>query len=277
MLLPDHFLDVLLGEDVPHGDLTTHSLGIGESNGSMQFAARSALVACCVEEAVRIVERAGGSATALCRSGDALSPGAPLLDARGPAGALFAAWKVAQTLVEAASGIATATRAMVDAAAKAGGAVVACTRKTFPGGRAISLKGVLAGGGVAHRLGLSDSILVFPEHRGFLDGDLAVRIARVKAGCPERKVVAEVTTLDDALAVALAGVDALQLEKFTPKAVAAVSQALASMSKPPLLAAAGGINEGNAEAYTRAGAQVLVTSWPYSAKPAEVQVTIRRA
>lgn len=275
--LPDELLDRLLAEDVPHGDVTTHGLALTGRPGRMTFAARTPMVACCVEEAGRLIDRAGGKAVTFCASGDLLAAEAPILEAAGPAEALLAAWKVAQTLVEATSGIATAVRAMVDAAARGGGAVIACTRKTFPGAKAPSLRAVVAGGGVPHRLGLSDSILVFPEHRAFLDGDLTGHLARLRARYPEKKVVAEACGTDDALALAWAGVDVLQLEKFSPDGVAEVARALAAMPRPPLLAAAGGIGAANAEAYARAGAKVLVTSSPYWAKPAEVQVRIEAA
>jgi molybdenum transport protein len=272
--LSDDILSRLLAEDVPHGDITTHGLGIGAQPGRMTFAARAPMVLCCVEEAARMVVLAGGSAETHARSGDWLEPGSAILTAHGPAEALLAAWKVAQTLVEATAGIATATRRLVDAAAAAGGAAVACTRKTFPGAKAPSLKAVLAGGGVPHRLGLSDSLLIFPEHRVFLDSDLAGHIARLKAVSPEKKVVAEAASLEDALQLAQDGVDVLQLEKFSPDAVAEVARHLAALAHPPVLAVAGGINADNAAAYVRAGARVLVTSSPYWAKPADVQVRI---
>jgi molybdenum transport protein len=272
--LSDAFLDQLLAEDVPHGDLTTSALAIGSCPGRMHFAARTPQTVCCVEEAVRLIERAGGRAVAACRSGDILSADAPILDAEGAAEALLAAWKVAQTLIEATSGISTAVRAMVEAAEKGGGAVVACTRKTFPGAKAPSLKAVFAGGGVAHRLGLSDSLLVFPEHRTFLGPDMAEAIQHLKAAYPEKKVVAEVNGLDEALRMARAGVDVLQLEKFSPAAVAETAVALGDLAAPPLLAAAGGVTVTNAEAYVRAGAKILVTSSPYWAKPSEVSVRV---
>ena len=272
--LPDDLLDRLLAEDVPCGDLTTHALGIGGKPGRMRFAARSAMVACCVEDAARIIERAGGAAKTLCQSGDWREPGALLLEAEGPAESLLAAWKVAQTLVEATSGIATATRRIVEAALQGGGATVACTRKNFPGAKAQSMKAVLAGGGVPHRLGLSDSILLFPEHRAFLGPDLAAAVARLKAVCPEKKLVAEITNADEAVELARAGIDVLQAEKFTPDALHELARHLSWVPKPPLLAAAGGVDAGNAEAYVRAGAQILVTSSPYWARPADVQVTI---
>ena len=68
--------------------------------------------------------------------------------------------------MEYAGGIAERTRAMVDAARSVNPqAVVAGTRKHYPGGKRIALAGLLAGGGTVHRLGLSDSILVFAKIR----------------------------------------------------------------------------------------------------------------
>jgi molybdenum transport protein len=272
--LPDDLLSRLLSEDLPHGDLTTHLLKIGGAAGVMTFASRGAMVVACIEEAARIIELAGAKATLHAASGDWAEDKRPLLTAEGPAECLLAGWKVAQTLVEQASGIASAVRRMVDAAQAGGGATIACTRKSFPGTRAISLKAVLAGGGVPHRLGLSDTILLFPEHRAFIGGDLSSYLLRLRQGAPEKKIVAEAASFEDALLLAEAGVDVLQLEKFPPELVEKLVQSLAGFSPRPVIAAAGGVNAKNAEAYARAGAQVLVTSAPYNAPPAEVQVRI---
>ncbi|MDR3437287.1 ModD protein [Telmatospirillum sp.] len=272
--LSDSVLEQLLNEDVPFGDLTSTALAIGERSGRMRFVARTAQVLCCVEEAVRLIELAGGQARAECRTGAQVAAGTWILEAEGAAGALLAAWKVAQNLIEATSGIATAVRALVAAAERGGGAVIACTRKNFPGTKLLAIKAVQAGGGVPHRLGLSDSILMFPEHRVFLQENLADAVARLRSGYPEKKVVAEVNTPEEALALAQAGIDVVQLEKFPPEQVAVVVQSFASLDRPPLVAAAGGVVVTNAEAYVRAGAQILVTSSPYWAKPTEVAVTI---
>lgn len=277
LVLPDSLLQSFLHEDVPYGDLTTGLLAIGAEPARIGFAARTPLQLCGVEEAARLIQLAGGDAAPLRRSGTWCEPGVPVLEGQGRAETVIAAWKVAQTLVETASGIATAVRHIRDAAERGGGAAVACTRKSAPGTRALALKAVQAGGGIAHRLGLSDSILVFPEHCAFLDEAPAATVRRLKAACPERRVVVEAATRDDALIWAEAGADVLQLEKFPPEAVAEIAHFLAGMASPPLLAAAGGVNEGNACAYAQAGARLLVTSAPYWAKPAEIQVRIGRA
>lgn len=269
--IADAELDRWFAEDVPHGDLTTHALGIGAQAAAMDFHARQDMVAACVEEAARLIERAGGRVTDRVASGARLPAQGLILTAEGPAQSLLAAWKVAQTLVEMASGIASAAAAIVDAARAANPAItIACTRKAFPGTRAVAAKAVLSGGAAMHRLGLSETLLVFPEHCAFIALDDAV--ARLKAACPEKKVVVEVADLAQASAALAAGADVIQLEKFTPDQVA---QAAALPGRTAKLAAAGGINAANAAAYARAGADILVTSSPYWAPPRDVQVRIR--
>ncbi len=145
-LLDDRALLALLQEDLPHGDLTSRALGIGPAPGRLRMAARDPMVLAGVEEAARIFALLGARAEIAAPSGAERAPGAPILAVEGPAEALFAGWKVAQTLMEWASGLATAAGALVRAAAEgAPGTVVACTRKTVPGTRALAFKAVTAG------------------------------------------------------------------------------------------------------------------------------------
>ena len=162
--LDDLHLLALLHDDVPSGDLTTQALGIGAQVAQLAFHARQPMTVCATEEAVRLFELAGAQATLLLSSGSPANAGDLLLEARGSAASLHSAWKAAQTLVEWASGIATATAAVV---AQSGGVAVACSRKNVPGTKTLSAKAVRAGGGIMHRLGLSETLLVFAEHRLF--------------------------------------------------------------------------------------------------------------
>ena len=269
-------LEALLADDVPYGDLTTQALGIGDAPGEMTFAARDAMVVAEAESAAALLELAGCRVALATKSGTALAAGAKILAASGPAAALHRGWKVAQTLVEIWSGVATAARAIVDAAAAVSpDVVVACTRKNVPGTKSYAIRAVRAGGAVMHRLGLSETVLVFPEHRAFLGGEtLQDTVRRLRRAAPEKKLVVEVSTVDDGAAAAAAGFDVIQAEKFTPADVAALAGRLASANPRPLIAAAGGINPDNAAAYAKAGAGILVTSWPYLARPRDVQVRI---
>ncbi|PZA09812.1 ModD protein [Rhodopseudomonas palustris] len=271
-------LECLLDDDVPCGDLTTEALGIGAAPGVMTFAARDPMMLALAEDAAAIIRLCGGEVELVASSGSRLAAGASILTARGSASALLRSWKVAQTLIEIWSGVATAARDIVDAARAVSPSIaVACTRKNTPGTKRFAVAAVKAGGATMHRLGLSETVLVFSEHRGFLDEPLAATVSRLRATLPEKKLITEVASIEAALAAADAGFDVLQLEKFAPADVAALAQQLAARPSRPVIAVAGGVNAGNAAAYGEAGAQVLVTSAPYTAKPRDVQVRITPA
>jgi molybdenum transport protein len=86
-----------------------------------------------------------------------------------------------------------------------------------------------------------------------------------------------VTSFEAAIEAAVAGFDVIQAERFTPPEIAALvarMKAMASVWNRPVVAAAGGINAENVAAYVRAGADIVVTSSPYLARPRDVQVRI---
>lgn len=270
-------LEELLADDVPYGDLTTDALGVGAASGTMQFTARDKMVLALVEDAAAIIDLAGCQVELFASSGSVLEPGSPILTARGPASALLRSWKVAQTLIEVWSGVATDARAIVAAAtAVAPNIAVACTRKNVPGTRRFAVAAVKAGGAVMHRLGLSETVLVFPEHRAFLGKEPFVGLVeRLRRVAPEKRLVVEVNTLEAAIVAASVGFDVIQAEKFTPAQVALLVARMAAIGRSrPVVAVAGGIDAGNVAAYAQAGADVVVTSSPYLARPCDVQVQI---
>jgi molybdenum transport protein len=273
--IDDTELERILGEDVRYGDLTTTALAIGALPGAISFSARTAMTVCGVEEAARMLTMAGCVCGSAAKRGTLVQAGTLLLQAEGSAAALHRVWKTAQTLIEYASGIASSAARIVAAVDSNGsGPAVVCSRKNFPGTRAIASLAITAGGASAHRLGLSETLLIFAEHRVFLHGDLAQHLTRVKRHHPEKKLVVEVTEIEEGLSVARAGGDIIQLEKFSLEQTAAFVRAARSLPYPPLVAAAGGINVSNAAAYAATGVDILVTSAPYFAIPGEVQVSI---
>ncbi|HTV32487.1 MAG TPA: ModD protein [Methylocella sp.] len=271
-------IDRLIDEDFRFGDLTTRALGIGKRPGRITYAARQGLVLCGSEEASRLFSRLGASVRFTAPTGLRADKDTLLLEAEGPAAILQAGWKVAQTLMEWASGIATAASEIVASARREAPRIaVLCTRKSVPFTRQISLKAVLAGGGEIHRLGLSDSIMLFDEHRVFWPhpGDFKTIVAQLRSHAPERAVMVEVTTEADAFAAAEAMADVIQLEKFSPGSVARVVHAIRKRPDGrPVIAAAGGITTLNAGEYAKAGADTLVTSAPYYARPVDIQVRL---
>ncbi|TCZ63516.1 ModD protein [Roseicella aquatilis] len=270
-------LDALLREDAPFGDMTTLALGIGDQPGRAMLRAGAAMTLCCVEEAEQLFLLAGcRGVSRFAASGCQLEAGADILLAEGPSAALHLAARTAQVLVEASSGVATRARRILKAA-RAGrpDIAVACTARHLPGTREVMLKAVMAAGCTPHRFGLSESMLVFARHRAFL-GRVPPRewIARMRAAQPERRIVVAAESVDEAVLYAASGVDGVQLDHMAPEQVAEAVRAIAALDRRPSIAATGGIQEGNAAAYAAAGADVLVTSAPYSAPPIDVTVSI---
>lgn len=278
-MIPDEELMRILLDDCPFGDITTQGLGIDRVPASALLAARDEMTLAGVEEAARMFELCGVEARIVNASGTRVVAGTPILAVTGTGGALHRSYKMAQTLLEILGGIATAARAIVQAAqAQRPQCRVVCTRKHMPGIKRWAVKAIEAGGASPHRLGLSDSILVFDEHWALIEpgGSEADCIARLRASAPERKVAAEASTVERAIVLAQAGADIVQVDKLAPEALAGLAREFATMAPRPLLAAAGGINAGNAVRYAASGADLLVTSAPYHAPPRDVKVTISR-
>lgn len=268
-VLSDETLWQLLHDDVPQGDLTTELLLDSEQPIQIVFCARQAMTVCATEEAARMFVLVGAQVECLVPSGQSVAADTVLIRAWGATDALFMAWKAAQVLVEWASGLSSATHQLVMAA---GSVPVACTRKQTPGTKLLATKAVKAGGGIMHRLGLSETILIFAEHRQFLSQEPADTIHFLRQRAPEHKIVVEVHDEHDAQCWILAGADVLQMDKFSPDQVAAVAIFCHAHQCAPVLAAAGGIHAGNAANYIAAGATLLVTSAPYHAAPMDVAV-----
>ena len=277
--VPTALLDAILEEDAPCGDLTTRSLGLSGQEARISFTARMPQVVACSDVAAALLRHVGGTVRSCVQPGQWVDAGENILLAEGPVDALFLAWKQAQTLMEWAGGVASAAKAIVQAAQRVRPDVtVGCTRKAPPTMRTLAIRAVLAGGAVMHRAHLSETILVFPEHRAFLADGGQATITGLRNRAPERKIVVEVTSVEDAMNFLDSYPDILQLEKFSLQDVADLKVrlgALAHRRPVPLLAAAGGVNPDNAADYVQAGASILVTSYPYFAKPRDIQVKIQ--
>jgi molybdenum transport protein len=275
--LPDGEIERFIDEDLPYGDLTTHLLGIGHQPGAITFSTREDTILCCCEEAGRVLEKCGCSISTLVPSGTRCDPGTVFLNATGTAQALHAGWKVALNLLEYASGIATRTARIVRAAKEANpGIVVVTTRKSFPGTKKVAVKAIMAGGALPHRLGLSETVLVFKQHTAFLGGTEAFlkEAGCLRARAPENRIIVEAESAEEALRIAAAGVDVVQLDKLAPAELRHVVADIRTMDRAVKISAAGGINEGNVAEYAGCGVDIIVLSSVYFGKPADIGVRI---
>lgn len=270
-------IDAWIAEDAPLLDLTTHLLDLGDRPARMTCVLRASGVAACTEEAARVVAHCGGVVQVCIPSGMHVQAGDTLLMAGGGAAQLLRAWKVAQNLLEYACGVASCTARVVRAVqAVAPGVAVLTTRKHAPGLRRIALKATLSGGAYPHRLGLGETVLVFPQHRALMGGWEALRqqLADGIGAMVEKKCVIEAHTLQDAWQAVQAGADVVQFDKVSPADLQPWCAQLRARYPTLGLLAAGGIHEGNAAAYAATGVDALVTSSLHHAPPADVGVRI---
>lgn len=276
--LPDSDIERFIEEDVPYGDLTTHLLGIGDRRGRIIFSTREETTLCCTEEAAGVLRKCGATLTSCVPSGTKLSAGIEFLVADGTARALHEGWKVAVNLLEYASGIASRTRRIVEKVTCLNPALsVVTTRKSFPGTRKIAIKAVIAGGALPHRLGLSETVLVFRQHTVFMGGleTFIGTVATLKKKASETKIIIEADTREEALLVAGSRADIVQLDKLAPAELADTVTAIRAANPDILISAAGGINEANAADYAATGIDIIVLSSVYFGKPSDIGVRIQ--
>jgi molybdenum transport protein len=276
--IPDSDIERFIEEDLPYGDLTSHLLGIGESSGRISFSTREDTTLCCTEEAARVLQKCGAAVSFCLASGTRLAPGSEFLTAQGNARSLHAGWKVALNLLEYASGIASRTRRIVEKTRAVNPALsVVTTRKAFPGTKKISIKAIVAGGALPHRLGLSETILVFKQHTAFLGGleTFLGTVSELRSKARENKIIVEADNSAEALLVALSAADIVQLDKMAPAELADTVSAIRKANPNILISAAGGINESNAAEYAATGIDIIVLSSVYFGKPADIGVIIQ--
>lgn len=276
MRISDAELEAILQEDIGYGDLTSVALGLQSHEGVMRFVSRSEfMVASMVEEAARMCRLLDLDAKVLKNTKDLVQKGEILLEVRGCASSLHEAWKSVQNLLDYACGIATYSYELVQKAKEINPEIViATTRKNPPYLKKIALASVKAGGAIAHRTSLSETLLVFGHHRTFFEDEnsLAQALKKVKSENPERMLVVEVKNSLDALKFAQMGVDALQLDKLPLEELEKTAKDIRAFNKQIKIIATGGITKENVAGYASLDVDMLVSSSPYFAKPADIKV-----
>jgi molybdenum transport protein len=273
----DDVIERIILEDVPSLDLTTWTLGLRDAPGTLRCSSREDVVVCGAQEASRICDRFDVRTVYARAAGQRAAPGDVVFEVTGDVAALHQVWRACVKVLETCSGIATRTARLVDQVRRgAEGVEVLTSRKWFPGSRELSVKGAVAGGALPHRLGLSETLLVFQQHRAFLDGSeaLSTRIGRMRRQAPEKKVIVEVESLAEARGMLDAGADGVQFDKVDPGHLAGWVSSIRQEHPRAVLLAAGGIEESNARDYAACGVDGLVTSTVFSGRPADLRTEI---
>lgn len=267
----DSLTGELLREDAAQGDLTVEALGIGDRECTFEIRAKEAGVAAGVSEAGWLYGRNGLAASGIVKDGARIAAGDVLLRVEGRAEALFRLERVIVNLMQRMSGIATATRDMVEETKVHPNAHVIATRKT-PWGL-LDKRAVHIGGGGTHRLSLGDAILIKTNHsrlaheaQGISLGE-AIRCAWRNRG-NAAFVEAEVTTIDEAVAAAgtfrdLQVADScpcvLMLDNFSPSGAGAAVKTLREqdLHDTALVEASGNVEKQSLAAYADAGVDAI--------------------
>jgi len=259
-ILVDRIVRMALAEDLGRaGDVTAQACIPAGVRMRASFVARKPGVLAgidCVRLSVLAMDLEATIELKLC-DGDAFEAGAVLAEIEADARAFLAAERTALNLLGRLCGVATLTRAYVEAVAGTS-ARIADTRKTTPGLRALEKYAVLCGGGANHRFGLDDAILIKDNHIAICGGvGEAVRRARGAVG-HLMKVEVEVDGLDQLDEALAERPDVIMLDNFAlPMLREAVDRAQVSPFGRPVLEASGGVNLQTVRGIAETGVDVI--------------------
>jgi nicotinate-nucleotide pyrophosphorylase (carboxylating) len=264
-----------LAEDLAEaGDLTSQALVPVSARLSVSFTARAAGVVCGLPVLAAVVDQVVGpdnTLALLARDGDRVGPGRSLATLVAPAQQVLALERTALNLLGHLSGIATTTRAWVDALAGTG-VTVRDTRKTTPLLRSLEKYAVRCGGGTNHRHGLFDQILVKDNHVA-VAGGVGAALDLVSATHPHREVPVQVEVdslaqLEEALAH---GAEQILLDNFTSAQLREAVVRVRDLAPATHLEASGGLRLDNARAVALAGVDsIAVGALTHSAPALDV-------
>jgi nicotinate-nucleotide pyrophosphorylase (carboxylating) len=262
-------------EDLAGGvDVTSVATVPFDQEATADFTARAAGIVAGIPVAMAVLEVAAEGAVELvvgAVDGATVGRGEVLLSATGATRALLTGERTALNLLCHLSGVATLTRHWVDAVAGTG-AAVRDTRKTTPGLRALEKYAVRCGGGVNHRMSLSDAALVKDNHVVAAGGVVAAFEA-VRRNFPGVPVEVECDTVEQVVAAVEAGADLVLLDNMSLDQMRAAVAAVGGRAR---LEASGGLTLDGARAVAETGVDYLaVGALTHSAPVLDIGVDLR--
>jgi len=222
-----------LAEDVGPGDVTTAAVVPADARMSGAIVANMPCVIAGLDVAREVFATVDPAIEFLdWRSdGSLCHPGERVATVTGPAAGILTAERTALNILQHLSGIATRAREFVEAAG--GGIKILDTRKTIPGLRALAKYAVVCGGGLNHRVGLYDGILIKDNHIA-VAGGVTEALRRVRATGSLLPVEVEADTLDDVDAAVAAGADIVMLDNMDDETVRAAIERIGGRARVEL-------------------------------------------
>lgn len=242
----DALIALALREDLgERGDITSAHFIPAEHRSMGRIVARQSLALCGVEVARRVFETIDPALEieVAATDGQAMERGQTVLTVIGSTRGILSGERTALNFLQRLSGVATLTRRYVAALGDSKTRLLD-TRKTTPGWRLLEKMAVLAGGGVNHRLGLHDAVMVKDNHlvAGGSVEELKAGIARVQAACGPVKIEVEADRLEQVRAfLAVPGIDVILLDNMGPELLREAVALRDAAGSAILLEASGGV------------------------------------
>ena len=236
----DRIIENALAEDIHTGDITTLAVASERREASARLTAKEPMVLAGMEAAARVFHILDPDIvfTPLFRDGAQVSAGDIIAEISGNAAALLQGERVALNMMQRMSGIATLTARYV-AAVEGTRARIVDTRKTAPGLRALDKYAVRVGGGMNHRFGLYDGVLIKENHIAAAGG-IGVAVNRARSHVPHTiKIEVETEDLTQVAEALVAGADIIMLDNMD---TAAMREAVTMIGGKALVEASGGVN-----------------------------------
>lgn len=189
--------------------------------------------------------------------GTVLKPGDRIATIAGPARGMLTAERVALNFLGHLSGVASGAATLVEAV-RGHKARICCTRKTMPGLRALQKYAVRVGGGMNHRFGLDDGVLIKDNHVAVAGGIRPAILAARRGVGHLVKIEVEVDTLDQLEEALATGVDAVLLDNMTPEQL---TTAVRMIDGRAIAEASGRITPQTAPAIAASGVDLISAGW----------------
>lgn len=256
----DRYIEQFLQEDVGVGDLTTQGIGkfVGQTIRADIVAKQEGVMAG-GQFALRVftfLDR-GVEGEIVVQDGAFFRPRDVLMRLSGNAGAILTGERTALNLLQRLSGIATRTREMVNLVADLG-VKIADTRKTTPGLRAFEKYAVRCGGGINHRLGLYDCVLIKDNHI-MLCGSLQKAIREVRSRIPfTAKIVVECANVSQVREALEERVDVIMLDNMS---LEDIRQAVRMAKGKAILEASGNVSPHNVRLIAEQGVDIISSGY----------------
>lgn len=262
-----------LAEDLGPGDVTTAACVPGSAQARARMVARTPLTLAgraLAEAAFRAVDP-HLDLDPHASDAEPLAAGGLILEVSGPARAILTAERVALNFVQRLAGIATLTRRFVEAVSGTRARILD-TRKTTPGWRRLEKYAVACGGGVNHRFGLGDLVLIKDNHLAALAGEkpnpIAAAVERARAARPYLRVEVEADTLEQVRQALDAGADIILLDNMPADTLRGAVRLTAGRA---LLEASGGVRLDTVAAIAATGVDFIsVGALTHSAPAADI-------